>query len=159
MTGHVLRALEPRDLPRAKRMWFELLQCGEAADPRFKPAANAIEGIEAYARDVWVRQRPFPHGLVAEANGELIAFILGTPTHPVPVLERAQTAVITDIWVSPDWRGSGLGRELVAYFVKTVRAAGYPVVEVNTLWADERAVAFWRSLGFGDWMVRLSRED
>lgn len=158
MTRSTLRALEPRDLPRVTQMWFELLKCGEAADPKFKPALTATDAIEGYARDVWVRRHPFPHGFVVEAQGALVAFLLGSPTHPVPVLNRPRTAVITDIWVSPEWRGAGLGRELVECFVSASHDADYPVVEVNTLWADQQAVAFWRSLGFGDWMLRLSRE-
>ena len=153
-----LRPLEPFDIPQVKEMWYRLVEAGETADPRFKPAPDAKEAIDAYARETWVRRHPFSHGWVAVGDDRLVAFLLGVPTQPVPVLDRPQISVITDIWVDPDWRRLGLGRELVERFASTSRAAGYPVVEVNTLSADSRAVAFWHSMGFTDWMVRLSRD-
>jgi GNAT superfamily N-acetyltransferase len=153
-----LRALEPFDIPAVKEMWRQLMEAGATADPRFKPASDAMDAVDAYARDVWLRRFPFPHGWVAQADARLVAFVLGLPLHMLPVLNRPQTSVITDIWVDPEWRRLGLGRRLVERFVGASRDAGYPVFEVRTLQADGRAIAFWRGVGFGDWMVRLSRE-
>ena len=131
---------------------------GAAADSRFEPVPNAMDVIDAYARDVWTRRNPFPHGWVARLEGEKVGFILGLPLHAVPVLSGPRTAIITDIWVEPNYRRMGIGRRLVDAFRRASREAGYPATEVKTLVMDERAVAFWREQGFEDYMLSLKLE-
>ena len=153
---NAIRVLTRQDLPAVLRLWMALMQTGERADARFEPVPDAPRVIETYARDMWTRTTPFPHGFVAENDGEVVGFLAGIPVRVVPILNAEPTAQITDIWVEPAHRRSGLGRALVSRFQMECRAAGYAHFDVSTLAADARAMAFWRDLGFGDWTVNLT---
>jgi ribosomal protein S18 acetylase RimI-like enzyme len=48
----------------------------------------------------------------------------------------------------PDYRGRGLGRQLVAQAVRTARQAGIERVELEVFASNERAIALYRALGF-----------
>jgi ribosomal protein S18 acetylase RimI-like enzyme len=52
-----------------------------------------------------------------------------------------------------------VGRALVAQARAHARAEGIDSIEVGTLALDERAVSFWRSMGFGDWRVTLRSDE
>jgi RimJ/RimL family protein N-acetyltransferase len=48
----------------------------------------------------------------------------------------------------PDYRGRGLGRQLVAGAVRAARQAGIERVELEVFASNERAIALYRTLGF-----------
>ena len=48
----------------------------------------------------------------------------------------------------PDYRGRGLGRQLVAQAVRAAREAGIERVELEVFASNERAIALYRALGF-----------
>ena len=55
---------------------------------------------------------------------------------------------ISDLWVAPPAQGRGIGGLLLEALVDEVRAADYPVVELETLASHERAISFYRQHGF-----------
>jgi GNAT superfamily N-acetyltransferase len=65
--------------------------------------------------------------------------------------------VITDASVTAAHRRAGIGRQLFHDIEQWAHTLGADNLEVGTLALDERAVAFWRSLGFEDWRVTLAR--
>lgn len=138
-------------------LWEDLQANGQASDPRYRPTPNARREMAAYTRDTWFDLRPFPRVLIAEVDGTLAGFIHGFPRVALPVVDLAPTARIGDLHVHEAHRRRGIGRALVNAFVEQTANAGYPRIEVGTLTADARAVAFWRAMGFGDWQVSLVR--
>jgi GNAT superfamily N-acetyltransferase len=53
---------------------------------------------------------------------------------------------VTNVYVSPAWRGSGVGTRLLEATIEQARADG---LEMLLLWPSDRAVPFYRRLGFG----------
>jgi|SRR5262245_9584400 len=53
------------------------------------------------------------------------------------------------LWVEPDRRGAGIGRQLVGFWEERMRARGFSQVLTSTL-ADEQAQHFYRKLGYTD---------
>ena len=54
---------------------------------------------------------------------------------------------LEDIFVLPDKRGSGVGRELMSYGAKLARTRGYPRMEWSVLDWNEPAIGFYENLG------------
>jgi ribosomal protein S18 acetylase RimI-like enzyme len=137
--------------------WERLADDGQRADPAFQRSEGARQLMLPRIRDLWMRTSPFPHCLVVDGAEGIGGYIAGMVIIPLGIIDQPPTARITDLWVRPERRRAGVGRSLVAEFVRAAVLAGYPLVEVGTLTRDERAVAFWRAMGFGDWQVTLRR--
>ena len=130
-------------------MRAELHAAGHAADARFALEVGAVD--EGLVRGILPLKKPFPACFVARGP-EVVGFVW---------LQAAQIpprAKILEVFITPHARRAGVGRELVLTAIAAAEAAGYPDIEVGTLARDGRAIAFWRSVGFGDWWVTLRRE-
>jgi GNAT superfamily N-acetyltransferase len=54
---------------------------------------------------------------------------------------------LEDIFVLPEWRGSGAGRELMAYGGGLAKARSYPMMTWSVLDWNEPAIGFYKNLG------------
>jgi ribosomal protein S18 acetylase RimI-like enzyme len=80
---------------------------------------------------------------VAERDGELAGFLVGFLSQSEP-----EDAYVHFVGVSPDERGSGLGRELYERFFAVARSHGRHRVSCVTSPANTGSVAFHRAIGF-----------
>jgi GNAT superfamily N-acetyltransferase len=157
-----IRSADRRDIPALLDLWDALMACGTAADPRFRKAPDAREPMRAFMHGCFDAGQPFPPFLVAEVDSddgpEIVGFVRGFPPAFIEVLDRPPSVRIGDLYVRDAYRRGGIARALVERMLERAAEKGYPRAEVGTLTKDARAVAFWRSMGFGDWQVTLSRE-
>lgn len=79
-----------------------------------------------------------PTTLVAEADG--VALGWGA--------REDRNQLISDLWVSRDAQGRGVGGILLAALVEEIRAAGYAHAELETLASNQQAVGFYQRRGF-----------
>lgn len=149
--------MRPSDVDAVLALWDALLANGQAADARFAPAADRVEVFRPWVAEVWTERQPFPHAWVAEEEGELCGFLSCAPRRALPVLDRPLAWVVGDLFVAPEARGRGVARALVDAAREAAERAGFAEAQVQTLVADERAVAFWQKLGFASYMVTLVR--
>ncbi len=145
----------PGDLEPLLDLWEALMACGQEADPRFEPHADGREAMREHMR-AWFAPADFPTLWVADDAG-LVGFVNTMVVRRPAVVTLAPTVRITDLFVSASHRRRGIARDLVTTVLDAARKAGFPRAEVGTLTADARAVGFWKSVGFGDWQVLLSR--
>jgi GNAT superfamily N-acetyltransferase len=54
---------------------------------------------------------------------------------------------LEDIFVMPEWRGHGVGREIMAYGAGLAKARGYPMMTWTVLDWNEPAIGFYENLG------------
>ena len=90
--------------------------------------------------------------LVAEDDGaEVVGFV--ACGWKWSSLRAARVAVMEDLFVSPEARGGGHGRELILACAERARANGAVAVEWVTALDNQRAQAVYDSLGaeYGDW--------
>ena len=152
--SEVLRRARPSDKARLFELWFRLSADGHAADARYVLAADAATAAAEFVEG-WVNG--VQPTWVAEADGQLVAFIVTKLAAAHVVLDLPETLVITDAYVLDDYRRRGIARRLFETVRYHAQAKGIGALEVGTLANDHRAVAFWRSVGFGDWRVTLAR--
>lgn len=83
--------------------------------------------------------------LVAEVpTGEVVGFVVAFPSQVNPDM-----GYIHFVWVSPELRGSGLGRTLYEMVFDLLRARGCSAVEAVTRSANTGSLVFHERLGFG----------
>lgn len=86
--------------------------------------------------------------LLAEAEGRVIG-LLSYWIHP-NLYHAGPTALIEELIVTSDMRGSGVGERLVTVAIEMARQAGCAEASVSTMFQNEHAQRFYRRLGFGD---------
>ncbi len=153
-----VRHAGPDDVDRVSELWLALARDHARLDPAFEiqPDAGVVFRREL-ARDledprvavlVW---EPGEEGVAGFAR---VAVALGSP-----VLAETGRAEITELVVEPGRRRGGGGRVLVEAAVAWAFAQGASRVEARVAHRNPDARAFWRALGFGDYVAVLARRE
>ncbi|MBW2270073.1 MAG: GNAT family N-acetyltransferase [Deltaproteobacteria bacterium] len=136
-------------------LWRELMRHHAPLDPQY----DLVPGAAA----AW---RVHLAGLLGGASGAV--FVSGEEGAPgafcsvelrpaPPLLSEPGRAEITDLFVSPALRRNGCGRALVEAALVWIRERGIARVEVRVVAANRDGQAFWRALGWGDFVDVLQR--
>src|SRR5947209_5612511 len=87
--------------------------------------------------------------LVAEREpGKLVGFLIGTVEHEIPIYRLKEFGFVHDVWVEPDYRHEGVGRQLTMMAVERFRAIGVRQIRLDTAAANEAARALFAACGF-----------
>jgi GNAT superfamily N-acetyltransferase len=104
--------------------------------------------------------RPTAEAVLAESAGVPVGFALFF--HNFSTFLGLPGIYIEDIYVEPAWRGKGVGRKLLRFVARQVKARGCGRLEWSVLDWNEPAISFYKKLGgrmLDDWrMFRVSGE-
>jgi GNAT superfamily N-acetyltransferase len=98
----------------------------------------------------WLKSRatdPRSVFLVGQREDRLIAFLVGTVEAEIPVYRLKEFGFIHDLWVEPDYRHEGVGRQLVMLAIEKFREMGVKQVRGDTAAANDPARQLLRSCG------------
>ncbi|NQW22259.1 MAG: GNAT family N-acetyltransferase [SAR202 cluster bacterium] len=89
-----------------------------------------------------------------QSNAEAVFAYLGSEPVGLAVLcqhystySGRYSLYLEDIFVLPEWRGNGVGRELMAYAAGLAKERGYLRMEWSVLDWNESAIGFYKNLG------------
>lgn len=134
-------------------LWQEMMDYHARLDPRFQPASDGKEHFHAVLRE-WMADET-RCVLVAVVDGEVIGYIIGRLAENPPVFAMRRFGYVTDICVAPQWRRMGVGRKLFAALKEWFRQQGLAVVQLNVAAFNPTSQAFWRAMGFQDFLNQL----
>jgi ribosomal protein S18 acetylase RimI-like enzyme len=150
----IVRPARRSDVATVTALWRALLDEHAALDPALAPApplaaalshaATRLIGDEAGA--LWV----------CEDEGGVRGFCAARLARTSAAAE-GRRAEITELWVEPAARRRGAGRSLVAAAFAWTSARGVRRVEVRVAARNASGQAFWRALGFDDFVDVLDR--
>jgi ribosomal protein S18 acetylase RimI-like enzyme len=89
-------------------------------------------------------------GAVAVDDGDWVAMAVGAPHR-----DHAGEAGLFAMWVAPDARRSGVGRDLVRRVVAWARSQHFPVLRLLVTQTNDAAIHLYERCGFTDEGVRL----
>ena len=126
-----------------------------------RPATDADrpvleELVSAYLDEHWARPYPAPPPgpyldegtiVVAEADGELVGIAKGEL--------RNGLGHVSLVYLAPEARGQGGGRDLLRDLATYFREQGVDHVSLNVELPNDEALAYWRRLGFTDYRRSL----
>lgn len=121
----------------------------EAGTPIASSFEGFLEGFRGFANDVLARDA-WRAWVAEDEGGGLVGCAWLQLVEKVPHPSRARwerpVGYVTTMYVKPELRDRGLGRELLDAVVAHARARG---VDGLALWPSERSVPFYRRAGFG----------
>lgn len=138
-----LRAIRPSDAPEIVQA-FERL----SADSRYSRFMHHKKSLNPEALERGVRPRPgYAFVLVATVPADDGIDIVGAAQY-LPAGEGDPNACEFAITVADDWRGTGLGRQLLGTLVRRARHDGYASIEGVVLADNRGMIALARRLKF-----------
>ena len=78
----------------------------------------------------------------------LVGFVVGTVEKPIPIYRSEGFGFIHDLWVEPEYRNEGLGRQMTMLAMEKFREMGVKQVRLETAVANEAARKLFESCGF-----------
>lgn len=157
----VVRPATPEDVPLVLRLIREL------AD--YEQLLHEVVATEERLRETLFGPRAYAEVAIAEQGGAPAGFALFF--HNYSTFLAQPGIYLEDLYVTPEARGRGVGRRLLAHLARLAKERGCGRVEWWVLDWNERAIRFYRSLGAramdewtvfrvaGDALDRLAAED
>jgi GNAT superfamily N-acetyltransferase len=110
---------------------------------RIALAAKRHWGYPERWMEIWRPQLTF-NPEYFEENESWIAEINHTPIAFYTLTEKDESAWIENLWVSPEFIGKGVGKEMFLHALELARERGYKRIQLE---ADPNAVGFYEKMG------------
>jgi GNAT superfamily N-acetyltransferase len=140
----ILRAAAPSDVPTILRCIRGLAE--------YERLAHQCVATEALLRESLFGPMPAAAVVLAFHDDVPAGFALWFRSYSTFLARPG--IYLEDLFVFPEFRGSGLGRQLLAHLARTARERGYGRVEWAVLDWNVEAIRFYESLGaiaMADW--------
>lgn len=150
-----VRSANVRDLDALVALWAELMSHHARLEAQYRPAP----GAPAAWREKLEQLLSSDEALVLVRGEELApeGFCVAELRRAPRLLAEPGRAEITDLFVRAAARRRGAGRALVDAALAWIRGRGIVRVEVRVATANAEGQAFWRALGWGDFVDVLQR--
>lgn len=144
------------DVAAVAALWAALVEEHAAIDPAFAVRSGAAAELPATVARML--DAPDARLWVWEGVDGAVAGFCAAQRHAAPpaAAERARIE-ITELAVAPGARRRGVGRALAGAALAWAAAAGAARVEVRVAARNPAGQAFWRALGFADFVDVLDR--
>jgi GNAT superfamily N-acetyltransferase len=147
-----VREARESDLDRIRHLIIDLAH--------YERAAHEVRTTTEQLRVALFGPQPAAYALVAESANQVVGFALYFRSFST--WEGVHGIYLEDLYVMPEYRGTGLGRALLTSLAELAAERGYARLEWAVLDWNQPAIDFYRSLGavaMDEWTVyRLSGE-
>ena len=155
MSECLIRPARIGDLAAIIGLWRELQNINAAFDPRLKLNSEAADWFVNYLEEQL--DNTSAAVVVAEKDERVVGYTFGQVMRR-PTLLSGDCGYIADICVQSEARGQGIGRSLHGWLRAWFVAQGIKAVEVQVVRANPASQAFWRKMGYNDFLRTLRSE-
>ncbi|MCM3879409.1 MAG: GNAT family N-acetyltransferase [Vicinamibacterales bacterium] len=120
----------------------------------YEKLSHEVVATEAQLRATLFGERPVSEVVVASLDGTPVGFALFFPNYSTFL--GLPGLYLEDLFVRPEARGHGVGRELLVYLARLAVDRGWGRMEWRVLDWNQPSIAFYRKLGgepLDDWTV------
>ncbi len=155
MDDVIIRPAKQADVNAIGKLWKKLADYHQTLDVRLpQPASN---GDDLYAQRLESQlDDPYHQVLVAEANGQLVGYVLGMiADYMADVFLPESTGFLADIFVDEMYRGTGVGKKLVLALGMWFKSRGIGTMEWYVASENASAKQFWEHIGGKELIIRM----
>lgn len=150
---YTIRRGRREDAPAAARLWMRSAEEHTGYDEVYRTSPQAERTMRRFLADLASGGHAFLFVAVApEEDGDegerVIGFLSGELREGSPTFSPKTWASVDDIYVAPEHRSRGVGRELVRRCREWAGERGADGVSLQVAAANERARKLYRELGF-----------
>lgn len=152
-----LETARPDHLPQLLRLWTRMMDEHQSFDPRIHLAPGAESAYRAYL-SYHISQADSRVGVatVDAPEGRLVAgFYLAIVNRNLPMFMPPEYGYLSDLAILPSYRRRGIGRALVDDLKSWLAGRGITTIQLQYYVRNEKAEAFWNSLGFRPYYERM----
>jgi len=146
-----IRDAREDDLDGVSRLWGQLADHHEGLSDHFLLAPDSKKRWSKYLNEKF--EEISTKLVVAEEDGEIVAFMLCMlePNHPI--FKERKIGVISDVYVKQQRRRKGLAKKMLDVAVAWFKKNKVRTVRLNVAAANLEARAAWHMLGFDPLMI------
>lgn len=137
-----IRPLKPEEIPLLEEFLYQAIFIPQGLEPLPRSILKEPE-LEMYIKDFG--QQPDDWALASEVNGRLVGAVWVRIMKDYGYYDDRTPSL--SISFLPEFRGQGLGQQLMTAMLDLLKAKGYPGVSLSVS-KDNPAVGFYQRLGF-----------
>lgn len=118
-------------------------------------SAKSHWGYPEHWMELWKPQLTFTPEYFKE-NESWVAEVANIPVAFYTLLEKAESAWIENLWVSPRYMGQGVGKTLFSHALELSYQRGFERLQLE---ADPNAIGFYKAMGMKQIGERISEID
>jgi ribosomal protein S18 acetylase RimI-like enzyme len=99
-----------------------------------------------------------PPSAVPHNPEKLVGFIVATVEKEIPIYRLDEFGFIQDLWVEPEYRNEGVGRQMTMLLVERFREMGVKQIRCDTAAKNDAARKLFESCGFRPSVVEMLLE-
>jgi GNAT superfamily N-acetyltransferase len=154
----IYRLAKAEDLPVIAGMYTKMDQFFRGFSYRFPEVENIGEAwVDSFRRTLG----RFSVVYIAELDGRVAGFMLGRVKRVAPYLGGVMVGELSDMWVEPEARRLGVGKELSLITMRWLSDQGVHSIEVQILEGNEPIWRLYEKMGFTPELrqIRMLRAD
>jgi ribosomal protein S18 acetylase RimI-like enzyme len=145
MTRVLYRLIREADYPAVKAMYVELDRYLRALNVRLpEPEDPGQAWLDSFVRTLG----RFSQVHIAEVEGDVAGFMLSRVRRVPEYWGGVLVGVLSDMWVAPEARRLGVGRELSRLAINWLREQGTHSVELQIVTDNTASLNLYETLGF-----------
>jgi ribosomal protein S18 acetylase RimI-like enzyme len=150
-----IREATAEDINAMVELWQEFMDFHRSRDNHFSRTPDGHErwtefATKNMAKDDWLV-------IVAEVDGTVAGYCMATILDNPPVIPTRQYGYIQEVAVASGNRRSGIATALFKHAEQWLLSKGMTRIELDVSATNEVSTAFWRHIGFGDYIERLAK--
>lgn len=146
-----IRQAKEVDYENLRELWLQFIQDPDGSDLNIVPCEeNARRWINFVKK---VIENGEGEILVATSEEKLLGYIFYSCSSPL--ILRENRCVIYDLYVVPEFRGKGIGSELLKKALERIRSRGFKQVRIGVLSQNARALNLYEKFGFKEVLKTL----
>ena len=153
-----IRKARQGDIENILQLKLKLKNQDVKTDFYLRPAEEAKDAYKKYLIHDLKKQDIDRIVLVAVEDTKIIAYIRGTLTKTLDVLNVGLRGVMDNLYVEEKYRRKGIAKKLIEELIKWFKEKNVDVMTVHVYSSNLKAIVLYKKFGFKEYTINMNRK-